>query len=145
MIARGLLLFAALVAVDMAQALDFRSVVEPALLYDAPSQQASPVFAIARGTPVEAVVILDAWVKVRDAKGNLAWIEKRLLGDKRTVMVAEGRVSVLAQPDEKAAAVFQADRDVLVEVVEAAPVGWVKVRHRDGQQGYLKAAQVWGL
>jgi len=144
-IARGLLLFAALVAVDMAQALDFRSVVEPALLYDAPSQQASPVFAIARGTPVEAVVILDAWVKVRDAKGNLAWIEKRLLGDKRTVMVAEGRVSVLAQPDEKAAAVFQADRDVLVEVVEAAPVGWVKVRHRDGQQGYLKAAQVWGL
>jgi SH3-like domain-containing protein len=91
------------------------------------------------------VVILDAWVKVRDAKGNLAWIEKRLLGDKRTVMVAEGRVSVLAQPDEKAATVFQADRDVLVEVVEAAPVGWVKVRHRDGQQGYLKAAQVWGL
>ncbi len=145
MIARGLLLFAALLAVDMAQALDFRSVVEPALLYDAPSQQASPVFAIARGTPVEAVVILDAWVKVRDAKGNLAWIEKRLLGDKRTVMVAEGRVSVLAQPDEKAATVFQADRDVLVEVVEAAPVGWVKVRHRDGQQGYLKAAQVWGL
>jgi SH3-like domain-containing protein len=144
-IARGLLLFAALLAVDMAQALDFRSVVEPALLYDAPSQQASPVFAIARGTPVEAVVILDAWVKVRDAKGNLAWIEKRLLGDKRTVMVAEGRVSVLAQPDEKAATVFQADRDVLVEVVEAAPVGWVKVRHRDGQQGYLKAAQVWGL
>jgi len=144
-IARGLLLFAALLAVDMAQALDFRSVVEPALLYDAPSQQASPVFAIARGTPVEAVVILDAWVKVRDAKGNLAWIEKRLLGDKRTVMVAEGRVSVLAQPDEKAATVFQADRDVLVEAVEAAPVGWVKVRHRDGQQGYLKAAQVWGL
>ena len=145
MITRGLFLFAALLAVDMAQALDFRSVVEPALLYDAPSQQASPVFAIARGTPVEAVVILDAWVKVRDAKGNLAWIEKRLLGDKRTVMVAEGRVSVLAQPDEKAATVFQADRDVLVEVVEAAPVGWVKVRHRDGQQGYLRAPQVWGL
>jgi SH3-like domain-containing protein len=144
-ITRGLFLFAALLAVDMAQALDFRSVVEPALLYDAPSQQASPVFAIARGTPVEAVVILDAWVKVRDAKGNLAWIEKRLLGDKRTVMVGEGRVSVLAQPDEKAATVFQADRDVLVEVVETAPVGWVKVRHRDGQQGYLKAAQVWGL
>ena len=145
MITRGLLLFAALLAVDVAQALDFRSVVEPALLYDAPSQQASPLFAIARGTPVEAVVVLDAWVKVRDAKGNLAWIEKRLLGDKRNVMVTEARVAVLAQPDEKAAMVFEADHDVLVEVVEVAPVGWVKVRHRDGQQGYLKAAQVWGL
>lgn len=128
-----------------AQALDFRSVVEPALLFDAPSQQASPVFAIARGTPVEAVVVLDVWVKVRDVKGNLAWIEKRMLGDRRNVMVVDARASVLAQPDDKAATVFQADRDVLLELIETAPTGWVKVRHRDGAQGYLKATQVWGL
>lgn len=128
-----------------ASALDFRSVIEPALLYDAPSQQASPLFAIARGTPVEAVVVLDAWVKVRDAKGSLAWIEKRLLADRRNVMVKDGRVAVLTQPDEKAAAVFDADRDVLLELVESAPAGWAKVRHRDGQQGFVKAGQVWGL
>ena len=138
-------LLAALLLAGTAQALDFRSVVEPALLYDAPSQQATPIFAIARGTPVEAVVVLDAWVKVRDAKGNLAWIEKRMLGERRNLMVAENRASILAQPDDKAAIVFQADRDVLLELIEAAPVGWVKVRHRDGPQGYLKAAQVWGL
>jgi SH3-like domain-containing protein len=141
---KRLFLIAAALAAGSVQALDFRSVVEPALLYDAPSQQASPLFAIARGTPVEAVVVLDAWVKVRDVKGNLAWIEKRLLGERRNVMVAEPRVSVLVQPDDKAAKVFEADRDVLLEVVEAAPAGWVKVRHRDGQQGYLKASQVWG-
>ncbi len=134
-----------LIAALPAAALDYRSVVEPALLYDAPSQQGKPLYAIARGTPVETVVMLDAWVKVRDAKGELAWIEKRQLSEKRTLMVRTERAQVRAQPEEAAALVFEAERDVLLDFVEAGPTGWVKVRHRDGQQGYVKALQVWGL
>jgi hypothetical protein len=34
---------------------------------------------------------------------------------------------------------------VVLELVEAASGGWVKVRHRDGQGGFLKVPQVWGL
>jgi SH3-like domain-containing protein len=132
-------------AATPAVALDFRSVIEPALLYDAPSQQAKPLFAIARGTPVEPIVTLDAWVKVRDARGDLAWIEKRLLSERRIVIVKGERALVHAQAEEGAAIVFEADRDVLLDLVEAAPSGWAKVKHRDGQQGYIKASQVWGL
>lgn len=126
-------------------ALDYRTVVEPALMYDAPSQQAKPLFAIARGTPVELVVALDAWIKVRDAKGELAWIEKRLLSEKRSLMVRSDRAQVRASPEDGAALVFEADKDVLVDLVEPGPAGWAKVRHRDGQQGFVKANQVWGL
>jgi SH3-like domain-containing protein len=142
---RRIALVVGLFVTGAATALDFRSVMEPALLYDAPSQHASPLLAIARGTPVEAVVVLDAWVKVRDAKGGLAWIEKRLLTDRRNVMVRDPRVSVLSQPDEKSATVFEAERDVLLELIDPAPAGWAKVKHRDGQQGFVKAGQVWGL
>jgi SH3-like domain-containing protein len=134
-----------LVVAGSASALDYRSVSEAALLYDAPSQKAIPLFAIARGTPVEVVVQLDVWVKVRDSKGDLAWIEKRQLSDKRTVMVRVDRAQVREQADDKAPAVFEAEKDVLLELVEAGPVGWVKVKHRDGQQGFVKAAQVWGI
>lgn len=126
-------------------ALDYRSVAEPALLYDAPSQQGKPLYVIARGTPVEVVVALDTWVKVRDPKGDLTWIERRLLSEKRTVMVKADRAQVRAQPEDNAATLFDADRDVLLEFVESGPTGWAKVRHRDGQQGYVKALQVWGL
>jgi SH3-like domain-containing protein len=125
-------------------ALDYRSVSEAALLYDAPSQKAVPLFAIARGTPVEVVVQLDVWVKVRDAKGDLAWIEKRQLSEKRTVMVRVERAQVRDQADDKAATVFEAEKDVLLELIEAGSVGWIKVKHRDGQQGFVKAGQVWG-
>jgi SH3-like domain-containing protein len=134
-----------LLATGVASALDYRSVVEAALLYDAPSQQAKPLFAIARGTPVESVVTLDAWVKVRDAKGDLAWIERRQLSDKRTVLVRTDRAQARSQADERAAMVFEADRDVVLELLDAGPAGWARVKHRDGQQGYVKALQVWGL
>lgn len=144
---------AALVAVGLlaaasatsALALDYRSVIEPALLYDAPSQQARPLFAIARGTPVEAVVTLDAWVKVRDAKGDLAWIERRLLADRRTLLVKADTAQVRAQAEDAAPMVFEAEKGVLLELLEPGPAGWLKIRHRDGQQGYVKTLQVWGF
>jgi SH3-like domain-containing protein len=61
------------------------------------------------------------------------------------VIVRAERAQVRAAADDKAALVFEAERDVVLELVEAAPGGWVKVRHRDGQGGFLKVPQVWGL
>ncbi|HEX8987395.1 MAG TPA: SH3 domain-containing protein [Rhodocyclaceae bacterium] len=142
---RRLALLAALVLAGPAWALDYLSVAEPAVMYDAPSAKARPLFAIAPGTPVEAVVTLDAWVKVRDPKGDLAWIEKRFLSQQRTVMVKADRAQVYAQPDDKSPLVFEAAKDVVLEFVEPGPLGWAKVRHRDGQGGFIKASQVWGL
>lgn len=134
----------ALLAAGNAAALDFRSIGETAVLYDAPSQKAKPLYVIAAGTPVEAIVTLDAWVKVRDMKGDLAWIERRLLSEKRTLQLIE-RAQIRAEPNESAPTVFEADADVLLEYVEPAAIGWVRVRHRDGQQGYVKTTQVWGI
>lgn len=134
----------ALLAAGSAAALDFRSLSETAVLYDAPSQKAKPLFVIAAGTPVEAIVALDAWIKVRDMRGDLAWVERRQLSDKRTLQLRE-RAQVRGEPHEAAAPVFEAEADVLLDYLEPAAAGWIKVRHRDGQQGFVKAAQVWGL
>ncbi len=136
---------AALLLPGAAAALDYRSVSEAAVLYDAPSQKARPLFVVAAGTPVEAIVSLDAWVKVRDAKGDLAWVERRLLADQRKLQVRGARAQVRTEADEAAPLVFEAEPDVLLDLVEPGPAGWVKVRHRDGQQGYVKVGQIWGL
>ena len=60
-LAAALLLFAG--AAGDVLALDYRSVNEAAVLFDAPSQKAKPLFVIAAGTPVEVVVSIDAWVR----------------------------------------------------------------------------------
>ena len=41
--------------------------------------------------------------------------------------------------------VFETEREVVLELLEPVSGGWVKVKHRDGQTGFLKAMQVWGL
>lgn len=128
----------------LAFALDFRSVNDAAVLYDAPSQKAKPLYVVAAGTPVEAIVTLDAWVKVRDMKGELAWIERRQLADHRTVQVRGETAQVHAEPSESAAVVFAAEPDVLLDFVAVAETGWIKVRHRGGQQGFVKTSRVWG-
>ncbi|MDZ4253741.1 MAG: SH3 domain-containing protein [Sulfuritalea sp.] len=136
---------AALAAASAAHALDYLSLAEAAPAYDAPSAKARPLFVVLAGTPVELVVGLDGWSKVRDSRGELIWIEKKHLTDKRNVIVRVERAQVRAAAEDQAALVFEAERDVVLEFVEAIPGGWVKVRHRDGQSGFLKVPQVWGL
>jgi SH3-like domain-containing protein len=141
---RRLAILAAVLAASPAWAIDYLSVAEPSAMYDAPSQKAKPLFAIAAGTPVEAVVTLEGWVKVRDPKGNLAWIEKRNLSQQRMVMVKSDGAEVHVQADDKSPVVFTAAKDVVLEWLEPGPLGWARVKHRDGQTGFIKTTQVWG-
>jgi SH3-like domain-containing protein len=128
-----------------ALALDYRSVTDAAPVYDAPSAKSKPLFVVLAGTPVELVVSLEGWSKVRDNRGDLVWVEKKYLAEKRNVIVRAERAQVRAAAEDKAALVFEAERDVVLELLEAVPGGWAKVGHRDGQSGFLKAQQVWGL
>jgi SH3-like domain-containing protein len=142
---RLLVLAPLLLAAAPAAADGFRSVAENAVvLYDAPSRQAKPVFVLSRGYPVEVIVNLDAWVKVRDHAGALSWVERKALSERRTVLVTAPAASVHAKPEEAAAVVFSAQQNVAMDLVEAAPGGWLRVRHADGAAGFVRANQVWG-
>ena len=126
-------------------AADFRSVAEnAAVLYDAPSAKAKKLYVVSHGYPVEVLVVVEGWSKVRDAAGELTWIESKQLSDKRTVMVRMPLAQVREAADDNAPVAFQAQQNVLLELLEVASGGWLRVRHRDGQSGYVRVAQVWG-
>lgn len=131
---------------------EFSAVADPAVLYDAPSAKAKPLFVLGRDTPVEVVVPLEGWTKVRDPGGTIGWIEKKHLADKRTLAVRAPVADIRASPDDGAPVVFRAEQNVLLELAEpvnaataTANPGWVKVRHRDGQSGFVRVVQVFGL
>jgi len=126
-------------------AIEYRTVDAVAVLYDAPSQRGSKLFVIRRDTPVEVVVSLEGWSKVRDAGGGLAWIEKKYLTEKRSVIVTVDQAEVRQKAEEGSPLVFEAERNVALEYLETVPGGWVRVRHRDGQSGFVRANQIWGL
>lgn len=138
----GLLL---LLAATGAGAAEFRSVQEnAAVLYDAPSRAATPLFVVQRNYPLEVIVNLDAWVKVRDQAGALSWVEKKALGDKRMLLVTGASAEARVRPEDGAPVAFSAAQNVALELVEVAPGGWLRVRHADGATGFVRAAQVWG-
>lgn len=124
---------------------DFRSLAEPAILYDAPSKQGKPLFVIQRHTPVEVVVNIDRWTKVREPAGSLLWLERRVLAEKRTAIITAARADIRQRPDSAAPLAFEAVKDVVIELVDKPADGWVKVRHRDGSTGFIRVNQIWGL
>jgi SH3-like domain-containing protein len=130
----------------IANAADFRTVSEnAAVMYDAPSRASTPVYVASRFYPVEVIVNLDAWVKVRDHTGTLSWVERKSLSERRMVIVTAPSVEVKSRADDGAPSAFQATQNVALELVEIAPGGWVRVRHADGSAGYVKSSVVWGL
>jgi SH3-like domain-containing protein len=134
------------IAAASAQAIDYRSVEVPAaILYDSPSQKGKKLYLIRAQTPVEAVVRLEGWVKVRDAEGTLAWIEARSLGERRTLVVTAPRAEIRESDKAEAPVVATLDKWVVVDFIETAAPGWAKVRHRDGATGFVRSTQVWGL
>lgn len=125
---------------------EFLSIAAPAvILYDAPSLNAEKLYVASVNLPLEVVVKVVGWVKVRDYHGSLAWVENKNLSQKRFVIIRIAVGNVYQSPDQTSPLVFQARQDVVLEWLGAAANGWVKVKHRDGQIGYISANQVWGV
>ena len=130
----------------LAQAYEYKSVgAAPAVLYAAPNAKASKLYIAPRGMPVEVVLVYGEWSKVRDANGDLAWTESRGLSPRRNVVVRVNGARVRATAEDNAPVVMTADKGVLLELVDSAPAVWVKVKHRDGIIGFVKAADIWGV
>ena len=125
--------------------MDFVSVADgAAILYDAPSLKAKKIFVVSRYLPLEQVVSMDNWAKVRDSSGSLAWIEKRALSNKRFVVVTADLAAMRQTPEKNAAVVAQAKKQVALEWLENTGSGWLKVRHQDGVTGYVRTTEIWG-
>ncbi len=129
-----------------ALAIEYRSIEAPAaILYDSPSQKGKKLYLIKAKTPVEVVVRLGEWIKVRDAEGTLAWIEGKLLSERRTLVVTAPRAALRQADKPDASVLLELDKWVGLDWLEPAAPGWVKVKHRDGVTGYVRVTQVWGL
>jgi SH3-like domain-containing protein len=143
----------ALVLPVVAAASDYRATSDPAtILYDAPSARAKPLYVYGRDVPVETLVSVEGWTKIRDAAGTIGWMQSTALASRRMVVVRAPGADVHAAADDASPVVFRADRDVLLEIAEpaASPVatatpGWVRVRHRDGLAGYVRLTQIFGF
>lgn len=127
-------------------ALEYRSVAVPkAVLYDAPSSAAKKILLLSQYYPVEIIVNLGDWLKVRDSQGSISWVEAKQLSAKRTVMVTANNAEIRQAADAASNLVATLEKDVVLEVVDIKlNNGWLKVKHHDGTTGYILISSIWG-
>ena len=82
---------------------------------------------------------------MRDASGDMAWTEAKMLSAKRNVVVRINGAKVRPTADDSGIPLMTADKGVLLELADPQASTWVKVRHKDGIIGYIKATEVWGI
>jgi len=135
----------AVTSVTAAHAVEFKSVgANPLVAYNAPSEKARKVYVVPRGMPVEIILTQNGWSKVRDAVGDLFWLEAKGLIAKRSVVVIAPSARLHASAEESAPLVATVDKGVLLDLVAPVAGGWVKLKHRDGVVGFAKVGEVWG-
>ncbi|QID18495.1 hypothetical protein G3580_13165 [Nitrogeniibacter mangrovi] len=127
-----------------ALALDYRAAARSSILYDSPSAAGKKLYIVAADTPLEVVVTLEKWIKVRTHDGQLAWIARADLSDHQTVEVTADKAEIRQTPAEDAPVVFAAARNVLLRVTGPAKAGWLPVAHADGETGFARLVDVWG-
>ena len=126
---------------------EFRSVASAkTILYEAPSATTKRVYLVGEGYPLEIIVNLGDWLKVRDPYGTLSWAESKNLQSKRTVIVKVDKANIYKDPESKSALVATIEKDVVIELSDPLLAnGWIKVRYQQDLDGYIQTSQVWGI
>ncbi|MFZ9341067.1 MAG: SH3 domain-containing protein [Candidatus Methylopumilus sp.] len=126
---------------------EFRSVASAkTILYEAPSATTKRVYLVGEGYPLEIIVNLGDWLKVRDPYGTLSWVESKNLQSKRTVIVKADKANIYKDPESKSALVATIEKDVVIELSDPLIAnGWIKVRYQQDLDGYIQTSQVWGI
>jgi SH3-like domain-containing protein len=126
---------------------EFRSVAfAKTILYEAPSATTKKLYLVDEGYPLEIIVNLGDWLKVRDPYGTLSWAESKNLQSKRTVIVKVDKANIYKDPESKSALVATIEKDVVIELSDPLIAnGWIKVRYQQDLDGYIQTSQVWGI
>lgn len=95
-----------------------------------------------RGLPVIVVAETELWRKIRDMKGDEAWVYRAGLSGERSA-IAISSVSVMKRPDASAKIMAVADVGAFLRL-ESCADGWCKVWADDGIKGYAPQSALWG-
>lgn len=115
------------------------------MLFDAPSTRATRILLVSPGSPLEVISAIEGWAKVREPGGRLGWAEAKQIVPRRTLTISVASAVVRSSASASAAPVFEATQGLILELVDIAASGWVRVKHRDGLVGFVRTNEVFGL
>jgi SH3-like domain-containing protein len=104
-----------------------------------PGKMNKKLFLLSSGERVKVMGRQGNWIEIRTTEGKKGWIHKTLLK-----VSGQERVNLRKGPGTKYDIAFQAERGVILSLFERKGL-WLKVRHRDGYEGWIREDLVWGI
>ncbi|MDR3088861.1 MAG: SH3 domain-containing protein [Desulfobulbaceae bacterium] len=122
------------------------------ILRDAPDVKKGKVlWKYDKGLPLEIVGVQDDWRKVSDFEGDGGWLRFSDLNKEPHMVVRANKgtgektkVNIRKGPGEEYEVVGEAVYGAVFSTLEQK-LGWVKVQHEDGLEGWVKRNLLWGF
>ena len=127
---------------------DFVSVqTKQAILFEGPSNTTKKMFIVTEGYPLEVLVSLKDWKKVKDHSGKISWIEAKNIQEERTVLILKDNQVIFNQANGKSHKLANVDKYVVLKLNSAILIGdWAEVKTQiEGLIGFVNTKEVWGL
>ncbi|MFH2090981.1 MAG: SH3 domain-containing protein [Pseudomonadota bacterium] len=92
--------------------------------------------------PVIVIEKKGDWYKVKDFEGDTAWLHNSLLGKSATVITKAEKCNVRSKASIDGEKLFTTQKGVPFLVLDTKG-GWIKVKHKDGDIGWISKKLVW--
>ena len=108
-----------------------------------PGKNYEVLWSVGKYFPVDIVKTSGDWRQIRDYEGDVGWIHHSLLKEVPSVIVKGSLVNVREGPGKDTKVLFQAETGVSFKVEEQKDK-WLRVKHADGDTGWIHESLVWG-
>lgn len=101
------------------------------------------LWSVGKYYPVDIIKKSGNWYRIRDFEGDTGWIFRSLLKKIPAVIVKGTIVNVREGPGTNYRVLFQAEKGVSFKLLNRKK-RWLRVRHADGEVGWIHESLVWG-
>lgn len=140
-----LLLFAFIQPVFSAEFIAVKT--KKSILYEGPSESTSKEFIVTQSYPLQVLVKLKDWIKVRDHEGKISWIKAKDITRDRTVLTLKNNVILFYKPSYSSVKLADISINVALRLVSPLNAdGWIEVKTLSQNiEGFIRVQDVWGF
>lgn len=110
---------------------------------DGPSTNATVLWELKRGYPLQITQRKGNWVKVQDFEGDTGWVARSLTGNQPHYVVKSRVANIRSGPGTQHRIVGKAEYGELLRTSEKR-ADWVRVEREEGVGGWIAKNLLWG-